>query len=106
VLQQTVAFDEDPVRSIHENIGDIRVVHQRLERTEAVDLVHDLADHLLAMLAAQIDFFEGAKVRGQCPQLLSKLVFIHVSGFGQIDRVDHPAVQMRLEALELLARVF
>ena len=48
-LEHAVALDEDLGVAVDQDVGDGRVLEQRLERPEAEQLVEDVADQLLAL---------------------------------------------------------
>ena len=58
LLQPSLALDVDLVVAVDEDVGDRRVAQQRLERTEAEDLVEDLDDQRVALELA-----EGRRLR-------------------------------------------
>ncbi len=45
LLQETVPLHEDRVGPVDQHVAHLGVVHDLLDRTEAVDLVHQLLDH-------------------------------------------------------------
>jgi hypothetical protein len=102
-LQQAVPFDVDVLRAVHQHVAHVRIVHQRLQRAERVDLVHDLLHHGLAILRGQLQFFERAQVRGQRAQLPAQFVFLQFARFRQVDRIDHLPVQLVLQKLKFPA---
>lgn len=104
-FQQTATLDEYAIRAVHQHVADFRIVHQRLQWTEAVNLVHDLADHQVAMLRRQRDRLHRAEVRRQRPQLRTQIILIELSSLRQVDGVDHPPMQMRLQPLKRLASI-
>ena len=50
LLQPSAALDVDTLRGVHQDVRDVRVLDQRLERAEPEDLVQDLVDENLALL--------------------------------------------------------
>jgi len=94
-----------PTSRVHQHVADLGVVHQRLERTEPVDLIHDLLDHDLAIGGRQVELLNRADVRGQRLELVAQLVLGQFPGLGQVDRVDQLPVQPSLQLLERLAGI-
>ncbi len=52
-LEPAVPLDVDLVVPVHEDVGDVRVAQQRLERAEAEQLVQDVDDQALALDEAE-----------------------------------------------------
>ena len=81
-FEQTVPFDEHAVGTIDQHVAHFRIVHQRLDRTEAVDFVHDLANHRLAVIGRQVDRLLSAEMRGQRTELRTEFTLGKQPRFG------------------------
>src|SRR3546814_8921358 len=52
-MELSAALDEDVAVAVHQDVGDRRVLQQRLDRPEAQQLVEDVIDELRLLLAVQ-----------------------------------------------------
>ena len=94
-----MALDVDLAGGVHQDVGDLRVAEQRLDRSEAVHLVEDLLAQVLAVAVAERDGELAEQLRDRRPQLVLGLVQVHAGEVGEVDPVEQQAMDAKLQVL-------
>ena len=105
-FESAAAFHQNAIRSVDQNIGDVRIIHQRFQRAEPIDFIHDLTDHGFPLTAVQTRFVALAEVFCQAAQLAAQFVFGQRFRPGKIDHIDHLPVEAGFESLEVLRTAY
>src|SRR5205823_6857107 len=98
-LELAVPLDVDLARGVDEDVRDIRVAKQRLDGSEAVDLVQDLVAQVLAVAVAERDRKLAKELRDRGPQLALRLIQIHLGEVGEVHPVEQETVDAELQVL-------
>ena len=96
-LQHAVALDEDLVVAVDQDVGDGRVLEQRLERAQAEQLVEDVADQLLALGLIERLVLLGQLFVDDVADLRLDLLAGHFVERRQVDKVEQALVQLDLQ---------
>jgi hypothetical protein len=104
-LQLPVPLHVHRVRAVDEDVGDVGVLHQRLERAEPKRLVEHLADQPFALLPAQQVGAALADLIGDPADFLPQLILAQGAERRQVHPHDQAVMQLRLEPAQLLPRV-
>ena len=104
-FQQAVALDADVVGAVDEDVAHRGIGKERLQGAEAVDLVEDFADHPLADVGGQAGQVRRQDVGRERLQIVAEVVFAPRRELRKVDRLDHAAMQDRLQFLKRLAIV-
>ena len=99
-LEQSVPLDEHRVVAVDQHVADLGIVHQLLDGSEAVDFIHQLLHHQVAIASGEVRFGTGTQVSGQPLQLLAEFLVAEFSRLRHVDGVDNLAVQLGLELLK------
>jgi len=100
LFELAVPLDVYVPRAVDEDVADVLVVHQFLQRAEAVNFVEDVLHHRLPLIRGQGHRFARAEMRGQRFQLLAELRFREFARLGQVDGVDHLPMNAGLQLLK------
>ena len=101
-FQSSLAFDVDLPRAVDQDVADVRVGQEELQRSEAEGLVEDLADQALALGEVEDRLFLVAELGDEFANLLAGLVVVLSSNAGQVELVDELAVDPVLHLVELV----
>ena len=96
------AFDKDLVRAIDENIVDRVILEQGFKRTEALDLVIEFLGELRTVLAVEDDAFFFENLAGNRADFGPQVGFGGRIERGQIEVIEHCAVQFDLDLADPL----
>jgi hypothetical protein len=104
LAELAAALHEDAVRAHHQDVGDLAVGEERLERPEAEDVVehatHQLCAHLRRHgLAGLVDELAHA-----CIALRHQLLALHDAGGGEVERGQQSLVQFAADLVQGLVR--
>jgi hypothetical protein len=102
LLQPAAPLDERGVRAVDHDVGDRRVAHQRLQRTQAEGLVEHLVDQALALAEVQQVGPLQAHLLGGVADLPAELLLAHRAHDGQVHPGDDLLMQLLLVVEELL----
>src|SRR5207237_933203 len=86
-LELAEPFDVDLTRAVDQDVGDVRVAHERLDRPEAVDLVQELLGEPLAVAHAPRDRLLLAERGDGALQLRVGRVHRHARAVGPVHAV-------------------
>ena len=107
--KRTSVFSSRPFRSmktclpgVHQDVGDLGILDQRLQRSQAEDLVQHLADQRLTLVEVERDHLLGDQVVDHLPDRLDDLVPAHPVQTGEVEPLDQPAVDPALDLLEVM----
>ena len=96
-LEPALPLDEDVGMAVDQDVGDRRVLEQRLERAEAEQLVEHVLGQLLALGEVQRCALLGELLRDQVAHLGLDLLARQVLERREIDEVEQAVVQLDLE---------
>ena len=102
LLQPAVPLDEDLLARCSPECRRSRVLDQRLQRSQAEDLVQDLADQRLTLVEVERDHLLGDQVVDDLPDRLDDLVPADAVQAGEVEPLDQPAVDPALDLLEVV----
>ena len=89
--------------AVDQDVGDRRVLEQRLERAEAEQLVEDVADQLLALGMVERVVLLGQLLGDDVADFGLDLLARHLVERLQVDEVEQPLVKLDLELGVLVA---
>ena len=98
-----IALDEHLVVAVDQDVGDRRVLEQRLERAEAEQLVEHVADQLLALGMVERVVLLGQLLGDDVADFVLDLLARHLVERRQVDQVEQPLVKLDLEVGVLVA---
>ncbi len=84
---------------IDQDVGDGRILQQRLQRAQAKDLVQHLVGQPVAFAGAEGHAVLGHQLQNEAQQLLAAARVLHEQQLLQIDFVDQLAMDRRLHFL-------
>ena len=90
-LDLAADFDEASRRSIDHDVGDVVAREQRLERTEAEDVVADIVEQIFLLGDRQHQVLDRDDLVHDVPNLLPRAFGIEFGQRGEIDRLDQRA---------------
>ncbi len=96
-LEHAVALDEHAVVAVDQDVGDRRVLEQRLERPEAEQFVEHVVDQLLALGMVERVVLLGQLLEDDVADFVLDLLARHGFERGQVDEVEQALVQLDLE---------
>jgi hypothetical protein len=99
LLQHAPAFNVDRVIGVHQNIADGVVLEQRLQGTEAEDLIDHLLGKPVALRAAERDSLLVDDLLDGEEELLLAAALLHLSQLVEIDALDEFLVDGGLDVL-------
>src|SRR5262249_21651803 len=103
-LQPAEALDVDCLGAVDEDVADVGVLQQRLQRPQTEGFVEHLGDQPLAFAQAEQVRAEAAQFLGGSPDLAAQLVLAEAADGGQVHAADQTLVQLALVAEEALLR--
>ena len=89
---------------VDQDVGDLGVLHQRLERAQAEDLVQHLADQRFPLLEVERDRLLGDEVVDHLADRLDDLLPLELVEVRQVEPLDQPPVDPALDLLEVMLR--
>ncbi len=95
-------LDEDAVRAVDQDVVDVVVLQQRLERAQAGDLVVELGGERGALLAAQDDVHLAQRLGGDVGDLGAQVLLGRGLERGEVELVQQAPVEVELELAETL----
>ena len=95
------ALNVDAVETVHQNVGDGGIFEQRLQRTQAEDLVENLARQSSALVITERDGFAADRVTDNDQDFISSRVAGSLAQFFQVEAVENLAVQVSFYLLVL-----
>ena len=98
-FEQTPALHVHLLVPVNENVGDGRVLQQRLERTQAENLVQDLLADLLALKRAQQRLLAVHERDDRLPHFRADALVVDCGQRLQVDLVQQFAVKRELQFL-------
>src|SRR3989454_930742 len=98
-LELAEPLDVDLTRGVDQDVGDVRVAHERLDRPEAVDLVQDLLAEPFAVTHAEGDRLLLDEHGDRALQLRGGLVHLDARQVGQVNAVEQLAMDAELQVL-------
>src|SRR5947207_6057340 len=98
-LELAEPLDVDLTRGVDQDVGDVRVAHERLDRPEAVDLVQDLLGEPFAVAHAERDRLFLDEHGDRALQLRGGLVHLDARQIGQVHAVEQLAMDAELQVL-------
>ena len=101
-LEQAAALHIDAFVAVDQDIGDGRVLEQRLERAEAGHLVENLGDEVVELLLVERQPLDQDVLRDELLDVRAHLVFRQLLQRRQIDLFDQPAMQAHLGVEQLV----
>ena len=96
-LQHTAAFDEHRLVTVHQNVRDRGVEHQRFQRSQPKCFVDDLADQTFPFTLIQQVGPQAAQFLRRAACLQAELLLTHCADDGQIHARDQLAVDVPLD---------
>ena len=96
-LELAASLDVDFSRSVDEDVGDRRILHERLDWAEPEGLVLDLDDEIVTLLPAQRGLVERKHVLDDPTDLLLDELARQGIELGEIEALDQLAVDTSLE---------
>ena len=103
-LEQAAALHIDAFVAVDQDIGDGRVLEQRLERPEAGHLVEDFGDEVVELLLVEREPLDQDVLRDQLLDVRAHLVFRQLLQRREIDLLDQPAMQAHLGVEQLVGQ--
>src|SRR3989442_1499570 len=98
-LELAEPLDVDLTRGVDQDVGDVRVAHERLDRPEAVDLVQDLLGEPFAVAHAERNRLLLDERGDRALQLRGGLVHLDARQVGQVHPVEQLAMDADLQVL-------
>src|SRR2546425_2254284 len=98
-LEPAESLDVDLTRGVDQDVGDVRVAQERLDRPEAVDLVQDLLAEPFAVTHAEGDRLLLDEHGDRALQLRGGLVHLDARQVGQVNAVEQLAMDAELQVL-------
>ena len=102
-LEHAAALDIDAFVAVDQDVGDGRVLEQRLERAEPGHLVEDLGDEVVELLLVERQPLDQDVLGDQLLDVRADLVLGQLLQRRQVDLLDQPAVQADLGVEQLVA---
>ena len=102
-LEHAVALDEHAVVAVDQDVGDRRVLEQRLERAEAEQLVEDVGDQLLALGMVERVILLRQLLGDDVADFRLDLLARHLFERLKVDEVEQTLVKLDLELGMLVA---
>jgi hypothetical protein len=103
-LEESEALDEYLGVGVHEDVRDVRIVQQRLDRTEPERLVEDLLFERVALGLGERDVLLREQLDDDASNLIEQGGRVDVVERGQIQTLDHPPVDAGLERVVRVAK--
>jgi len=103
-LQLAEPLDVDGVEAVDHDVGDGRVGQERLQRSQAGDLVEQLLDHLLALHAVEREVAGRQELVQDRPQLVAQLLARQALDGLQVQLFDQLLVQLVFELVVSVGR--
>ncbi len=98
-LDATFLLDEDLLRPVDHDVGDLLVLEQELERSESERLVKDLVDEPLSLVAVEQRVLGIAEVLDNAADLVPERHGVHLADPVHVEPVDQAHVDVPLEDL-------
>src|SRR5262245_35767765 len=98
-LELAASLDVNLARSVDENVGHRRVLHERLDWAEPEGLVLDLDDEIVTLLSAQGGLVERKHVLDDPADLLLNELARQGIELGEIEALDQLTVDTSLELI-------
>ena len=103
-LDPALLLDEDLLRPVDHDVGDLLVLEEQLERAEAERLVEDLVDEALALGAVEQRVLGVAEMLDHDADLAPERFRVHLVDPVHVEPVDQAHVDVALQRLVLLVR--
>jgi hypothetical protein len=101
-LEHAAALDEDVLVTVDEDVGDGRVLEERLERSQARHLVHHLGDEEVELLGVEGQALGHDPVGDDAVDLAPKLLPRQLLERREVELLDETAVEANLRVEQLL----
>ena len=96
-LQHAAAFNIDFAVVVHEDVGDGRILHQRLQGAEAEDFIQDLLDDAVALRQRHRDILLQQELLDGPADFATQPFLADESQCFAVERLEQLAVDLRLE---------
>ncbi len=100
-LEPALLLDVDDLAPVDQDVGDLRVAEQGLERSETEDVVEDLFDEALALEPVERHRARLDLLGQRVPEPFGELVARRVRHLLEVERLEELAVERLLDSLEL-----
>ena len=100
LLHLSLTFDIDVLRTVDQDVADLRVLKQQLQGPETKGFVEHFVDQPLAFAAVQQRVFRVAEMLDDHADLAAQSVSLELTDFVQIQLVDELAVDTALEVFK------
>ena len=95
------AFHIDPIKTVHQNVGDGVVLEQWFKRTKAENLIQNFAAQTLALGETERNCFAVNRIANQDQDLIAGCIAHAASQFFKVKTIENLAVQVGLNLLVL-----
>ncbi len=97
-------LDEDFLRPVDHDVGDLVILEEQFERAEAERFVENFADEALAFVAVEERVFGIAKMLDDASDFAAERIRVHLADAVHVEAVDKPHVDMAFESFVRLVR--